>query len=73
MLKSWVHESGDRFTIQGCVPLGSMLYAQLERTSTLCFDSKSRHLTLYQRKVTSEELPYWPLKQLKYANIKYFI
>ena len=27
------------------------------------FDSKSRHLTLYQRKVTSEELPDWPLKQ----------
>ena len=42
---------------------GSMLYAQLERTLTLGFDSKSRNLTLYQRKVTSEELPYWPLKQ----------
>ena len=26
-------------------------------------NSKSRHLTLYQRKMTSEELPYWPLKQ----------
>ena len=63
MLKSWVHVSGDRVTIQRCMPLGSMLYAQLERTYTLGFDSKSRHLTLYQRKVTSEELPYWPLKQ----------
>ena len=63
MLKRWVHVSGDRVTIQGCVPLGSMLYTQLERTQTLGFDSKSRHLTLYQRKVTPEELPYGPLKQ----------
>ena len=31
-LKSWVHVTGDRFTIQRCVPLGSMLYAELERT-----------------------------------------
>ena len=27
------------------------------------FRFKIRHLTLYQRKVTSEELPNWPLKQ----------
>ena len=32
MLKSWVHVSGDRVTIKLCVPLGSMLYAELERT-----------------------------------------
>ena len=63
MLKSWVHVPGDRVTIQCYVPLGLMLYAQLERTQTLGFDSKSRHLTLYQRKVMSEEVPYWPLKQ----------
>ena len=63
MLKRWVHVSGDPVTIQLCVPLGSMLYAHLERTLTLGFDLKLRHLTLYQRKVTSEELPYWPLKQ----------
>ena len=73
MLKSWRHVSGDRFSIQCCVPLGSMLYAQLERTQTLGFESKSMHLTLYQRKVTSEELPHWPLKQPKYAYILYFI
>ena len=34
MLKSWGHVFGDRVTIQRCVPLGSMLYAELERTST---------------------------------------
>ena len=33
-----------------------MLYAELGGTQTLGFDSKSRHLTLYQRKVISEEL-----------------
>ena len=69
MLKSWRHVSEDRFTIQGCVPLGSLLYAQLERTYTLGFESKLMHLTLYQQKVTCEELPHWPLKQPKYAYI----
>ena len=39
---------------------------------TLGFESKAIHLTLYQRKVTSEELPHWPLKQPKYAYIQYF-
>ena len=56
MLKAWVHVSLDRVTIQRCVPMGSMLYVELERIQTLGFDSNSRHLTLYQRKVKSEEL-----------------
>ena len=38
-------------------------YMRNWKEHTLGFDSKSRHLTLYQRKVMSEELPYWPLKQ----------
>ena len=46
VLKGWVHVSGDRVTIQRCVPLGSMLYAELERTQTLGFDSRSRHLNI---------------------------
>ena len=56
MLKNWVHVSEDRVTIQRYVPLGSVLYAEPERIKTLCFDSKSKHLTLYQRKAMSEEL-----------------
>ena len=32
MLMSWVRVAGARVTIQRCVPLGSMLYAELERT-----------------------------------------
>ena len=30
LLKGWVHVSGDRVTIQLRVPLGSLLYAELE-------------------------------------------
>ena len=56
MLKSRVPVSGDRVTIQRYVPLGSVLNVEPERTGTLGFDSKSRHLTLYQRNAMSEEL-----------------
>ena len=30
--QEWIHVSGNRVTIQSCVPKGSMLYAEPERT-----------------------------------------
>ena len=37
MLQRWVHVSGDRVTIQRCVPLGSMLYAHILSTAVAYF------------------------------------
>ena len=53
---------GPRYNSTLCA-IGINIICATGKNITLGFDSKLRYLTLYQRKVTSEELPNWPLKQ----------